>query len=169
MNEKTKLGNWQVSPWLSTFQPKVLGELRPLINQYSDLSGNTLTPKKLPKLAVDPATTPTLPEEEPPVCIPADVNGVSVSPVNNPLVLGTEYTFSAVGVTGTAPIFYIWFFNGSEVGTGTTFVHTLVDGDVLNKDAFGLGQIFIFVVVGNACGIDATPTSGTVPAQGTPP
>lgn len=106
---------------------------------------------------------------EPPVCIPVEVDSVVVDPFDDPLELGESYTFSTFGLSGTTPYFYQWYLNGVLVGTAATFVHVLVDSDVQNKDEFGLGTVFIYVVVSNPCGIDSTSTTGGYAAQGDPP
>ncbi len=121
--------------------------------------------KKEECIATTIGTPPTPP---PPVCIPVEVISVDCSPADNPLTLGTSYTFSAFGVSGTTPYFYQWYLNGALVGTSATFVHTLVDADVVNKDGSGLGQTFVYVVVSNPCGLDSTDTLAAFPAQGNP-
>lgn len=149
------------------------GGLHDRIRQFSDGRTNILVPRN-PVTSERTGVTPpgaagNVPIPPPPVCVPVDVLNVLVAPADNPLALGTSYTFSADGVTGTTPYFYQWYLNGALVGTSATFVHTLVDGDVVDKDAFGLGKIFIYVVVSNPCGIDSTSTSASYAAQGDPP
>ncbi len=113
--------------------------------------------------------------EPTPVCIPADVDSVVIDPFEDPLSLGSAYTFTAFGVTGTEPITYQWYIKSSGVftlrSTSATFHYTLSNSDVEGKDEFGLGKLFIYVVVKNACNEGGTSTNvdGSYNAQGTPP
>ncbi len=113
----------------------------------------------------------TFPAQGVPPCVPADVDLVVVDPPDNPLTLGTSYTFSPFGLSGTPPYTFKWFLNGTLVATTQDFVHTLVDADVVDKDVTGLGRIVIYVVVYNACNTDGASTNpdASYPAQGTPP
>ncbi len=161
--------------WLSPFKPRVLGGLRGKINQFTDGSGTTLTPKRQPKVKrFDGSGVLTLlpqPPTPPPVCIPVSLFGVVISPPDDPLTLGTFYTVSTdpAPPDGTAPFNYQWFMNGGLVGSGATISFTLSDGDIQNKDETGLGKVFIYVTVSNACGIDSSSPDGAFDAQGTPP
>ena len=105
------------------------------------------------------------------ICIPASVASLSYTPffAGVPLELGVVYTFTPFNVGGTPPITYEWFINLSLVFTGETLVFALYDADVVNRDASGLGVMFIYVAVANACGEGHTSYSGQYPAQGTAP
>ncbi len=161
------------SQWPVPLNAVLRGGLRDKVRQFSDGASNILVPKTPPTskrtLVTPPGAAGNVPVPPPPVCIPVTVASVVVDPADNPLTLGTSYTFSIFGLTGTTPYHYQWYLNGTLVATTATFVHTLVDGDVVNKDEFGLGEIFIYVVVSNPCGIDSTSTDGSFPAQGNPP
>ncbi len=155
-------------PWLTPFDPKVLGNLRPKINQYADGRTTILTPKKSPRNVVNPAEAITMPPP-PPVCEGASVDGVIFDPVKNPYALGDVITCTPFNLSGTTPIFYAWYLNSVFVTNAATFMHTLVDADVLNKDGTGLGQTFIFLAVGNCGGVALTPVLAPINVQGTPP
>ncbi len=149
------------------------GGLRNMVNQFSDGATNILTPKSQVSTKrqsyVPPGAVGNIPTPPPPVCIPVTVSTVVVDPADDPLVLGISYTFSADILGGTTPYHYLWYFNGALVATTPTFTHTLVNGDVVDKDESGLGRVVIYVVVSNPCGIASTNVDTSFPAQGNPP
>lgn len=155
--------------WLSPFEVKVMGGLRSKMNQFSDGSGTTLTPKGGGVTTRKEEPTPAIISSTPPPCTPVDVEQVDVDPpitLGSPGTVGVEYTFSLVGLTGTEPISVRWFFNLNFVGTGLTYSHVLENSDVKNYDTFtGLGVIYIFAIVENDCGVDQTNPARTYPAQ----
>lgn len=155
-------------PWLTPFDSKVLGGLRGKINQHADGTVTILTPKRPPTQAVNPSDAITI-VPPPPVCEGVAVDGVIFDPVKNPYALGDVITCTPFDLSGTAPIFYAWYLNSVFVTNAATFVHTLVDADVLNKDDTGLGQTFIFLAVGNCGGVALTPILAPINVQGTPP
>ncbi len=108
------------------------------------------------------------PPPEPPapaVCIPVLVLVVVADPVLDPYPVGTVITFTAFGVTGTEPFEYEWYLNGALVSTDAIFIHTLVTGDVNDPDAGGIGPVFIYVKVTNACGEAETDHFGSINGQ----
>lgn len=157
--------------WASPFTPELRGGLREKINQYTDPSGTTLTPKQPPRsesrrskvVQVDAADGPEPPAE----CIPIDVSAIVVDPVKDPYDAGDMITCEPFGLSGTEPYSYQWFINGSYVTNTQIMTHTLTDGEIMGKDVTGLGSVTITLVVANACGIDTE--VGTIPVQGTPP
>ncbi len=158
------------SQWTVPLNAELRAGLRDKVRQYSDGTSNILVPKtpatSKRKIITPPGAAGNVPTP-PPVCIPVEVDGIEVDPFTDPLVLGVPYTFSAFGVSGTTPYMYQWFFNGTFVGSGATYMRTLVDADIQNKDGSGLGVIFVTVVVSNPCGIDSH--GGSFAAQGDPP
>ncbi len=160
--------------WSSPFMPLVRGGLRGKINQYSDPSGNILTPKQPPLTGKrkDFRVIPIDPEVEPdpdPVCIPPDPSGIIFQTGgSDPLTLGENIVVQENGSTGiTGPVVYQWFKNGVAGPITATYSYTVIDGDIVDKDEFGLGGISFTVVVANPCGQEVY--SGAFAAQGTPP
>lgn len=156
------------SPWLAGIPFEIRGGLeRDLIRQTD---GETTIIRSRPKpWERRELPSPIAPGEEAPVCIPVAVSSISVSPVKDPYDVGDEITCTAFGVSGTTPISYEWFLNGVSVSTSETFVHTLVEADVTNKDPSGLGITKIYVVLTNDCGTDSTDPDAAINVQGDPP
>lgn len=159
--------------WLHSFTPNVQGGLRGDMNQYSDPSGNILTPKKQPvteRRKDGFKVIPVDPEVEPPTaCIPpASSATVSQTGGSTPLGLGENITVEQNGSVGiTEPVTYQWYLNGTPTVNTETYPYTVSDGDIMNRDSGGLGSIQFYVSVVNACG--AAVYAGGFAAQGTPP
>lgn len=102
-------------------------------------------------------------------CDPATTPAIVWDPNETPINVGTEYTFF-FGSSGSAPITYEVIFNGSseQNSTATSWVHTLVEGDVLDKDGTGLGHVDIAVIARNACNSGGAEEAFSIMAQGSP-
>ncbi len=160
------------SPWLVA-SPVALAPGQTLITD-----GKRAWPKDrnarrfTPPVPIEDSETPTAEEED---CIPATVDFVLVDPFTDPLNVGDTVTFTADGASGTAPLTYEWYIRQAGVpvlmSTDETFIHTITEDDVSNKDEFGLGKLFIYVVVFNACNEAgaSTDTDGSYNVQGDPP
>ncbi len=157
--------------WLTPLPVQIRGLLQKEIIRQDDGTKTILRKRTNPTFGKSknliPPQNPFL-TPVPPVCIPVFVFSVDCAPADNPLTLGVSYTFSIFGLSGTTPYFYQWYLNGSPVDTTATFVHVLVDADVVNKDGSGLGQTFVYVLVSNPCGQAHTDTAAAYPAQGNP-
>lgn len=105
----------------------------------------------------------------PPVCIPPDPSAIMFQTGgSSPLVLGENIVVQSDAGTGiTPPITFQWSLNGVPTVTTETYPYTVADGDIVEKDASGLGVIRFVQVVTNDCG-EAT-IEGGFAAQGTPP
>lgn len=159
--------------WSSPFTPRVQGGLRETMNQYSDPSGNILTPKRQPESKRRGAgdgfkVIPIDPEVTPDACVPPFSGGDIVQTGGStPLALGENITLSATLQTGVTSPSYQWYLNGNPTATTEDYAYTVADGDIVGRDATGLGSIQFFVAITNDCG--AVVLSGGFPAQGTPP
>lgn len=98
----------------------------------------------------------------PPVCIPADVAGITFDPPNegeaNPYDLGEIITVDAFLASGTN-LNYKVFVNGVMVATDVPYEYTAAQEDLVSIDpATGIGQVFIWIVVWNSCNEEGVST-----------
>lgn len=165
--------------WLAPFEPKVLGGLRTQINQFSDPTGTILTPKRVIRNG-DVRSASPFPSSsnfgdtggEGEVCVPPEIEFINFDPPVpgggfyeiTPPDDGPTLTISTLA-TGTAPLSYKWYWNGSLISTDPSFVKTLVQDDAVGATAENgwIGGSSILLVVTNACG--AAVENGSVPIQ----
>lgn len=141
------------SPSLTPFDAKVLGLLRPHINQYADGASTILTPRRDPTQKVAYSSTAPI-QSEAPVCIPVAFagGGFNLDPNKNPYEIGDVVDISLISPpTGTAPISYQWYIDGEARSTSETFSYTVASGDVRGKVG-DFGEIYISLGLINPCG-----------------
>lgn len=156
-------------PWSTPFDRTVQPGLRRNMIQQADGHTTILRPRRFAGVTMPPEDEGPTPPVSAPVCIPVVYDFVAYTPLETPLEVGHVYEFTWGG-TGTAPITQIWYLNGVAMSTTLAFTFVLQDGDIQDKDEFGLGRIQVRVELTNACGEDGTPLdSGYRSAQGTPP
>lgn len=161
MQRQTKV----VDPNLTPFQAQVRGLLHDKMNRYDDGGVTILTPKKHPTVEPEDITR-IVSLSDASVCAPVEISGIEVTPVEDPYDVGDTITLNAFP-TGTSPFLYRWLINGVVMSEEATYVHTLVEGDVVLKDPSGLGVTEISLFVSNPCGMDST--IRTINVQGDPP
>lgn len=106
--------------------------------------------------------------EQPPICIPVEILVIGLDPPpDDPYTVGETITFTPT-LVGSTPMTIRWFINGVLVASTSTLVYTVAEGDIVDKDEFGLGHFSYQLIVTNACGED-TVGPLNIEAQGEPP
>ncbi len=164
-------------PWLAPMPLKWPNGLNPRMIVQTDGKRTIVRERREPMIA-GPSVAPSPANIS--QCIAPEVDFVSVDPPDNPLTLGSSYTFTVSFLvlppySAFNPLIVKWYLNGALQATYTQppdasrdWSYVLLDSDIVAKDPSGLGQIVVYAHVQNNCGSDETPP-GAFAAQGNPP
>lgn len=97
------------------------------------------------------------------VSIEPVISSIDSSPTGPDFTLDDDVTWT-VTWTGDTPAYFVWMFNGLfYFGEDETFERTLSLGNLEWVDGDLVGHYTVGVIIGNAAGIDAIASAGTVP------